>query len=182
MRKIFGVMLFLLVACNEETVPKPKAYLDLSFEKANYATLSLKRPYQFKVSKSAVVKDESNNWLKIQYPKLKASIDITYRPVTNNLVELIQESERLVLKHTVKAETISNQNFVNPERRVFGTLNEISGNAASQIQFHLTDSTKHFIKGALYFKSKPNYDSVLPAVAHIKKDVLELIETLQWDD
>ena len=57
---------------------------------------------------------------------------------------------------------------------------EITGNAASQIQFHVTDSTNNFIKGALYFYTKPNYDSVLPAVAYIKEDILQLVETLEW--
>ena len=57
---------------------------------------------------------------------------------------------------------------------------EITGNAASNLQFHATDSTHHFIKGALYFYAKPNYDSILPAVEYIKKDILRLIESLEW--
>ena len=48
---------------------------------------------------------------------------------------------------------------------------EITGNAASHIQFHITDSTNNFIKGSLYFYAKPNYDSILPAVAYIKEDI-----------
>lgn len=183
MRRFLGlVFIVFLMSCEGETVPKPKAYLDLDYPRAEYSKLSMKRPYSFLISTYANVKDEPKNWLKIQYPRLKASIDITYRPVQNNLKELIQESEKLVLKHTVKADKISNQNFVNAGKKVFGTLNEITGNAASQIQFHLTDSTKHFIKGALYFKTRPNYDSILPAVEYIRKDVLQLIETLEWRD
>jgi len=92
------------------------------------------------------------------------------------------ESEKLVYKHAVKAEEITTKNFENYDKRVFGSMQEISGSAASQIQFHLTDSTHNFIKGALYFYAKPNYDSILPAVAYIKKDILRLIETLQWVD
>ncbi len=159
-----------------------RKFLDLSYPKAAYSNLTLERPYSFEVSKYSLVKDEPKNWLKIQYPRLKASVDITYRAVQNNILELIQEAEKLVLKHTVKADKISNQNFINSDKKVFGTLNEITGNAASQIQFHLTDSTHHFIKGALYFKTRPNYDSVLPAIEYIRKDVLQLIETLEWKD
>ena len=59
---------------------------------------------------------------------------------------------------------------------------EISGNAASQIQFHVTDSSKHFLKGSLFFYSKPNYDSILPAVEYIKKDMIQMLETLQWNN
>lgn len=180
MRKLIGMFMLVLLGCQGETLPKPKAYLDLSYPPASYKTLDLERPYRFQVSKSSQQKDAPNNWLKIQYPELKASIDLTYRPVNNNLRELLQESERLVFKHTVKADKIASNDFVNKDKKVFGTLYEISGNAASQLQFHLTDSTRHFIKGALYFKTRPNFDSIVPAVAHIRKDILVLIESLEW--
>ncbi len=183
MRKVFGfIFLFFLMACEGEMLPKPKAFLDLSYEKATYEKLSLQRPYTFFVSNTSTIKDEPNNWLKIQYPTLKASINITYRPIKNNIRELIQESEKLVVKHTVKADKISSQVFTDDKKRVFGTLHEISGDAASQIQFHVTDSSHHFIKGALYFNVKPNYDSILPAVTYLKKDIMKLIETIKWED
>ena len=124
--------------------------------------------------------NEPKNWLKIDYPLIGASVDVTYRRIDNNLRELLIESEKLVFKHTLKADKISSNDYTNDENKVFGTLHEITGNAASQIQFHITDSTDHFIKGALYFNTKPNYDSLLPAVHHIKKDILHLMETLQW--
>ena len=182
MRKILLLLLafLLLVSCKDDVLPKPKAYLSLVYPKSNYQTLSLKRPYEFKISDKAIVKNEKKNWLKIVYPTLKASIDITYRPVKNNLKELVTEAEKLVYKHAVKAEEITTKNFEDFDKRVFGSMQEISGNAASQIQFHLTDSTTHFIKGALYFYTKPNYDSILPAVDYIKKDIMQLVETLEW--
>ncbi|MEQ6124930.1 gliding motility lipoprotein GldD [Pseudotenacibaculum sp. MALMAid0570] len=183
MRKLTVLFLFfILVSCGGETLPKPKAFLSLQYKKAVYTKLILQRPYSFEVPKNATIKDEPKNWLKIEYPELKASLDITYRKIEGNLRELIQESEKLVVKHTVKAETISSNNYIDETKKVYGTLNEITGNAASQIQFHITDSTKNFIKGALYFRTKPNYDSVLPAVSHIKKDILHLMETLEWKE
>ncbi|SDS44442.1 protein involved in gliding motility GldD [Polaribacter sp. KT25b] len=181
MRNIF-ILLFLLIfiSCNSDILPKPKAYLSLEYPKKEYSYLTLERPYSFEVLKSTKIIDDENNWLKIEYPNLKASIDITYRPVKNNLKELLTESEKLVFKHAVKAEQIIPKDFVNPKKRVFGSLYEITGNAASQIQFHVTDSTNNFIKGSLYFYVKPNYDSILPAVAYVKEDILHLIETLEW--
>lgn len=181
MRNIF-ILLFLLIfiSCNSDTLPKPKAYLSLEYPKKEYTNLTLERPYSFEVLKSTKIIDDENNWLKIEYPNLKASIDITYRPVKNNLKELLTEAEKLVFKHAVKAEQIIPKDFVNPKKRVFGSLYEITGNAASQIQFHVTDSTNNFIKGSLYFYVKPNYDSILPAVAYVKEDILHLIETLKW--
>jgi len=119
------------------------------------------------VSNKIVLKDIPKKWLKIEYPLLKATIDITYRKVDNNLRELL---------------IITSNDYLNDQKKVYATLHNITGNAASQLQFHITDSINHFIKGALYFKIKPNYDSVLPAVAYIKKDILHLIETFNWEE
>ena len=168
-------------ACKTDVLPKPKAYLSLIYPAKNYEKLTIKRPYTFDVLQNTTTINNPNNWLTIKYPQLKASIDITYRPVQNNLQELLTEAEKLVFKHTLKAEEIIPKDFVNTEKRVFGSLYEITGNAASQLQFHVTDSTTNFIKGSLYFYAKPNYDSILPAVAYIKEDVLRLIETLEWN-
>lgn len=181
MPKILFILISLVfVSCNTNILPKPKAYLSLEYPKKEYTKLSLERPYSFEVLKNTTLVDDKNNWLKINYPNLKASIDITYRPVENNLNELLAEAEKLVFKHAVKAEQIIPKDFVNPKRRVFGSLYEITGNAASHLQFHVTDSTNNFIKGSLYFYVKPNYDSILPAVSYIQEDILRLIETLEW--
>jgi gliding motility-associated lipoprotein GldD len=134
------------------------------------------------VSKNTTIKSLPKNWLKIQYPKLKASVHITYRPINNNLRELLIEAEKLVLEHTVKADNISWRDYENTDKKVYGKMCEISGNAASQIQFHVTDSTNHFLKGSLFFYTKPNYDSILPAVEYIKKDMIQMLETLEWDE
>ncbi|WP_298878431.1 gliding motility lipoprotein GldD [uncultured Polaribacter sp.] len=183
MRNIL-LLIFILffISCKEDVLPKPKAYLGLNYPEKTYKKLNLDRPYSFNILENTTIIDENNNWLKIKYPNLKASIDITYRPIKNNLNELLTEAEKLVFKHTVKAEEIIPKDFVNPQKRVFGSMYEITGNAASQIQFHITDSTKNFIKGSLYFYIKPNYDSVLPAVDYIKKDILHLVETLEWKE
>ena len=171
---------FILMSCNNDTLPKPKAYLSLEYAKKEYQKLPVSRPFTFDVLKTTTIIDEKNNWLKIKYPNLKASIDITYRPVKNNMKELITEAEKLVFKHAVKAEQIVPKDFTNFDKRVFGSLYEITGNAASHLQFHVTDSTDNFIKGSLYFYAKPNYDSILPAVDYIKKDVLRLVESIEW--
>ncbi len=181
MRKILTILFISLIfSCSEETIPKPKAYLNLQYAKPNYKKLAIKRPYIFLVPDNTNIKDKKNNWLKIEYPTLKASVDITYRHIQNNLKELLMESQKLVFKHTQKAEQIMSNDFVDVEKKVFGSIYEITGNAASQVQFHLTDSTQHFIKGALYFNVRPNYDSLLPAINYIKKDITKIIETIEW--
>lgn len=172
----------LLLSCGEESLPKPKGYLSLEYPEVGYNKLNKTRPYSFAVAKNATITSLPQNWLKIQYPKLKASVDITYRPVTNNLRELLIEAEKLVLEHTVKADHISWRDYADTDKKIYGKMCEISGNAASQIQFHVTDSTNHFLKGSLFFYTKPNYDSILPAVEYIKKDMIHMLETLEWQD
>ena len=179
---IILIISLIFLSCNEVVLPKPKAYLSLEYPKKEYKNLEILRPYNFNVLKSTELIDAKKNWLKITYPSLKASIDITYRPIKNNLKELLTESEKLVFKHAIKAEQIIPKDFINPKKRTFGTLYEITGNAASHLQFHVTDSTHHFIKGSLYFYVKPNYDSILPAVNYIKEDIFRLIETLEWEN
>jgi gliding motility-associated lipoprotein GldD len=182
MRKIFIFFFIgiLFSSCSEDILPKPKGYLSLNYPTITYKKVAVAKPYSFEVSSDVKIIEQPKFWREINYPKLKASIKITYRPVKNNLKELFVESEKLVYKHAVKAEEIFTKNFENFDNRVFGSMQEISGNAASQIQFHVTDSTNNFIKGALYFYAKPNYDSILPAVDYIKKDIVRIIETLEW--
>ncbi|MDB2633447.1 gliding motility lipoprotein GldD [Flavobacteriaceae bacterium] len=182
-RLFFGIIILLLfISCSEENLPKPKAFLKLEYGEKVYRELTVSRPYSFEVSNKIILKDMPKKWLKIEYPSLKATVDITYRKVENNLRELLIESEKLVFKHTSKAEKITSNDYLSDQKKVYATLHNITGNAASQLQFHITDSINHFIKGALYFKIKPNYDSVLPAVAYIKKDILHLIETFNWEE
>ena len=181
-KSLLFITIFILTSCKEEILPKPKGYLSLQYPAVSYQLEKVAKPYSFEVSNQAIIIEQPKFWSKLKYPKLKASIEITYRPIENNLKELLIDSEKLVYKHAVKADNIVPQDFQNSEKRVFGSMHEISGNAASQIQFHLTDSTNHFIKGALYFYVKPNYDSIMPAVDYIKKDIIRLVETLEWEN
>lgn len=182
MKKLITVLfsIFLISCGQEETLPKPKGYLSLNYPEKSYKALKIERPYSFKVATNARVVSQPKQWLKIYYPKLKASVNITYRPVKNNLRELLMEAEKLVFEHTIKAENISSKNFEDKKNKVYGSMYNITGNTASQVQFHVTDSAKHFLKGSLFFYSKPNYDSVFPAVAYIKKDMIQMMESLKW--
>ncbi len=181
MYKYFIAPLFLLLlACGEDPIPKPKAYLSLNYPPKKYQKIMEAVPYTFEVSKTSKVEKLPKKWLKIKYPNLKASVDITYRPVEGNLIELLTEAEKLVFEHTLKADQIGSNKFENKERKVFGSMYDITGNSASQVQFHVTDSSKHFLKGSLFFHRKPNYDSILPAVAYIKQDMIRMMETMEW--
>lgn len=94
--------------------------------------------------------------------------------------EILTEVEKLTFKHTIKADAITPKIYENKNKRVFATLYVVEGNVATNIQFKATDSTKNVLAGALYFDVKPNYDSILPAVNYLKKDITHLMETLTW--
>jgi gliding motility-associated lipoprotein GldD len=174
------IFFFLVTSCAEETLPKPKAFLRLAYGDVQYQKINTNCPYTFEFSSDAIVTPDTKCWLNITYPKLKASLNLTYRPIENNLKELLQESEKLTYNHAIKADGISALPFIDAKKNVYGSLSEVTGNAASPIQFHLTDSVQNFITGALYFKVQPNYDSILPAVKYIEKDIKHLMETLEW--
>ena len=184
MRKLFLlVSAIFLMSCGEETLPKPKGYLSLEYPEKTYKKENLNKPYTFEIAQIAKAKNLPKNWMKVEYPSLKASVDITYRPIEGNLRELLIESEKLVFEHAIKADQITAPvEYANPNAKVYGSLYQILGNAASQVQFHATDSSKHFLKGSLFFYTKPNYDSILPAVEYIKKDMIHMMETLEWKD
>ncbi len=177
----FSIFTFVAVlSCNEDVLPKPKAQLRLQYPESIYKFLSTDCPYTFEYSQFAKIEMNEKCWTNIYYPALKASINITYRPIQDNLKELFTESEKLTFNHTIKADGISSIPFENKEHHTYGSLFEVTGNAASPLQFHLTDSVKHFITGAVYFDVTPNYDSIQPAISYIEKDVQKIMESTLW--
>ncbi len=184
-KKIISGILILIIfgaSCKEDVMPKPRGQLRLEYKDALYTDIHTNCPYAFQISTQANAKTNSKCWININYPILDATINITYRPVRNNLKELFREAEKLTFNHAIKADGISSVPFENKVHKTYGAIYEVTGNAASPLQFHLTDSTKHFITGAVYFNVEPNYDSIIPAVKYLEKDVKHLMETLQWKD
>lgn len=177
---------FLLIAtiflsCSNDVLPKPKAFLRLEYPTSTYQKVESDCPYSFQISKNAMATLEPNCWMKIKYPNLKATIHITYRKVNNNLNDVLKEVEKLTFEHTVKADAINAPKlYENNLKKVYGSIINIEGDVASNLQFHVTDSVKNVIYGALYFKVKPNYDSVLPAIDYIEKDIKNLMESISW--
>jgi len=86
----------------------------------------------------------------------------------------------MVYEHTIKASSIDTKTFAYPEKKVYGNFYELKGQTASNIQFFVTDSTRHFVTGNLYFNSRPKPDSLAPAVDYIKKDLLHIIDSFEW--
>jgi gliding motility-associated lipoprotein GldD len=181
--KFYSILFILLAACQSKTpLPKPKAQLSLVYPKPQYTALKSPCHFTFEYAKTAQVTINNKCWVTIKYPLLNASIDMTYKPVKNNLRALLQDAEKLTYSHAIKADEITNQSFVNPSKKVFATLNKVTGNAASQLQFHATDSSRYFLTGAVYFNSVPNYDSIYPAVNYLENEIKHLLESLKWKE
>jgi gliding motility-associated lipoprotein GldD len=170
----------IVVSCKEDVLPKPSSYLRLDYPEAKYANFDNECPYAFEINADAIIKKGKDCDLTITYPKMKATIYLTYKPVDKNINNLLRDAQKLTYEHVIKADDILEQPYLNPDKKVFGMFYQVEGNAATNSQFYATDSTKHFITGSLYFYAKPNYDSIMPAASYIKNDMQRLMETLKW--
>ena len=181
----FGI---LIISCSNDALPKPNGYLRLEYPKAVYENTVLPLPFTFDKNKAvtfvSTVKKISNNafGIDINYPTLKGTIYLTYKTIkSNNIDSLLRDAQNLTQKHNIKADAISSTRFENFSNKVYGMLYEVEGNAASQSQFYVTDSIKHFLNGSLYFYAKPNYDSIYPASEYLKNDIKRIMETVKWN-
>ena len=181
--------LLFLTSCGEDAVPKPQGYLRLEYPEAVYKSYNKAIPFSFErnqLSDSIKIKtipnDQSSFGLNIEYKKLKGTIYLTYKTINNQeqLTKFLRDAQNFTQEHTRKADEIVEQVYQNKDRKVYGMFYEVGGNAASQSQFYVTDSTQHFLTGSLYFYAKPNYDSILPAANYLQKDIKHIMETVEW--
>jgi gliding motility-associated lipoprotein GldD len=177
---LFFIMLFAVFSCKKEVLPKPSSYLRLDYPEAKYANFDSQCPFTFEMNAAAVIKGEKNCGLTITYPKMKATIYLTYKPVNNDINLLLKDAQKLTYEHVIKADDILEQPYLNPTKKVYGMFYQVDGNAATNSQFYVTDSIKHFVTGSVYFYAKPNFDSIMPAASYVRNDMQRLMETLKW--
>ncbi|MBV7440536.1 gliding motility lipoprotein GldD [Weeksellaceae bacterium TAE3-ERU29] len=175
------LILILFSSCKQEIMPKPQGNLRLEYAQPEYRMYNGNCPFTFDFEKKALINSEKDCEFNIYYPALKSTIYFTYEPVKNNLPELLKDSEKSVYEpHTGRATYIDPKIIVRENDKVYGTLYELGGDTALNYQFHLTDSTNNFLRGAVYFNAHPNPDSLAPAIDYMKENVIKLMETLQW--
>ena len=192
--KFLIIILFsILTGFKQNYTPKPRGFFRINFPEKEYHLLNNGFPYQFEVPDYSKITADTRNpdqpfWINVTIPASKAEMHISYFNLQKNsknnrfiLGEFIEESRRLAYQHSIKADAIEEQIFMNPGRLVFGTIYKIDGNAASPMQFFLTDSTNHFLRGALYIREVPNIDSLKPVIDFLEPDVIRLIETTSWN-
>jgi gliding motility-associated lipoprotein GldD len=184
----FFLGIVLLMGCERNYLPTPLGYNRLDLPKAEYALMSDSLPYIFEYNTHARVLDDTSSiseryWIEIYYPTLKANIHLTYKDLRQNeklLREYLEDAYRLTSKHQIKAYAINEVITITPKGKT-AVIAELEGEVPSQFQFTITDSTHNFIRGALYFETKVANDSLAPAIEFMKKDIMHLINTLEWN-
>lgn len=171
--------------CKEKNIPKPHGYFRIDLPAKQYHLFDSAYPYSFEYPVySKIVPDSGYNtepyWINVKYPGYNANIHISYKMINNNLSDMTEDAHKLAYKHTIKADAINEEMYQNYEQDVYGILYDIRGNTASSVQFWLTDSTKHYLRGALYFMAEPEEDSLAPVIDFIRDDITHMIETMKW--
>jgi gliding motility-associated lipoprotein GldD len=189
-------IIFILIisanGCRDIAVPRPKGYFRIDLPEKKYLTFnenngssgSLPISFEYPAYGQLNFKGDNLNkqgWFNIEFPAFKAKIYLTYRDINNDLDTLLEQTYKLnVRNHITKADAINEQVFNNEEKKVYGILYDLKGNTASAVQFYLTDSLKHYLRGSLYFAAEPDKDSLAPVIEFFREDVMHLIETLEW--
>ncbi len=186
---VLASMLTLFSACNNQPdySPKPRGFFRIYYPKKAYRDFNDGCAFTFKYPVYATIGPDprapgKDCWLNMNFPQFKGILHLSYEPVTSPKIfnELVEDAHTFAFKHTVKATSID-QGYINyADKKVYGLYYTIDGNAASSVQFFLTDSTRHYLRGALYFSSEPRLDSIQPVLDFVKKDVDVMIKTFRW--
>ncbi len=199
-----------IVSCGQTPTPKSRGYFRIEFPQKEYRVVGAKGLYSFelpryasldtkKIYKTLEAKEmyavgvslqdslrakyqEGESWQNIYFPQQNGQLHLTYFPLKNkgNLAEYLEDTHKFVYKHTIKADDIQLKEYAAPKRKVYGALYDIEGNTASSVQFFVTDSTRHFLRGSLYLNERPNKDSLNVVIDFLREDVVRLMQTLEW--
>lgn len=191
MRFIFFVSTIVtLVACNSDYTIKPRGYYRIDFPERKYQVFEREGyPYTFEYPVYAnVVKDSTffdetaDNWINIEFPQFNGKIYMSYKPVgPTDFNKLVNDAFTMTYKHTTKATGISDS-LMRTKAGLTGVWFDVGGNAATAKQFFISDSVHHFLRGALYFDSSPNEDSLKVVNDFLQEDMKHLINTLRWKE
>ncbi|MFN8406340.1 MAG: gliding motility lipoprotein GldD [Sphingobacteriaceae bacterium] len=184
---IIGLLLLGLTSCTSNYTPKPRGYFRINFPQKNYQTYQGECPYTFDYPNYARIVPDSAGaikpcWIDVNFPGMNGKIHLSYQAISSKKMfnELVEDARTFAFKHTSKATAIDEGIIAYPKKKVFGVLYSIDGNTASSVQFFLTDSTKNYLRGALYFHERPRLDSIQPVLDFIKKDINVMIKTFHW--
>lgn len=191
MRRIglFLSLSLLLIACSESYLPRPPGYNRIDLPERSFERLEGSLPYSLDFSShSRVEKDSFNlseeNWINLHYVAFGAKIHMTYKEIDGKNVDfktLSSDAFKLTAKHQIKAYGIEEAVMLTPEGYT-GVVAELEGEVPTQFQFFVTDSTKHFLRGALYFNTATKNDSLAPVIEYIKMDMAHLMNSVKFEN
>ena len=187
---LLSLIALLAISCNSEFTPKRRGYYRIDFPKHEYQVFDQPGyPYSFEYPVYAtVVKDttffeanpENPYWINIEIPRFNGKVYISYKDVKgSDFMKLVNDAYKMTYKHSSKATEITDSAIRTPNG-VHGIYFQVGGNAATARQFFLSDTTKHFLRGALYFDATPNEDSLSVVNDFLQEDLKHLINTLKW--
>ncbi|MDU0370874.1 gliding motility lipoprotein GldD [Hymenobacter endophyticus] len=182
-------LLVLAAGCTSapDYTPKPKGYNRIDLPSHAYQSLGAGHPYTFEYSRYAKILRDSSylaqpHWINVYYPKLQANVQITYSDLKGQpklFNRMLEDARKLTSKHEIKATAIDESVMKTPNGMRVAVF-ELQGEVPSQFQFYTTDSTRHFFRGALYFRTATANDSLAPVIEYVKQDVVRLLNTLKY--
>lgn len=178
------------LACNSPFTPKPTGYFSIHFPVKQYQLFNQPGyPYTFEYPVYAnIAKDstffgettENPWWININFPQFNGRIYVSYKEIGKNKFDtLVKHAFALTGKHTSKAYSIDDS-LIATRNNIKGVFFTVGGNVATANQFFLTDTTRHFLRGALYFDAAPNADSLGIVNQFLIEDVKHLINSFKW--
>ena len=182
------LMAAILCSCQRNYTPKPHAYFRIDFPEREYRTCDSIGMFSFEYpvygTLTHVIRPSSDScWLNIKFPRYKGTFHLTYKKIDSNFDRFVEDNQKMIYsKIAQRADAVDLYDYGFPETKVYGTIYYIRGNAASQVQFYATDSVRNFLRGSLYFYTKPNYDSLAPVVAFFREDMIHLIQSIRWKE
>lgn len=183
----FGLCLLLGACSGNDYSPKPRGYFRIVFPEKSYRHFDRGCAFAFDYPVYAEMQPDRSSdtrpcWYNLNFERFNGRLHLTYYDVYSQkeYESLVEDARTFAFKHTVKANAIDQKLISYPDRKVYGIYYAIEGNTASSVQFFLTDSVRHYFRGALYFNERPQYDSIQPVVSFIKKDIDRMIETFKW--
>jgi gliding motility-associated lipoprotein GldD len=192
MQKLFllGIILSSFFSCNTDYVPKQRGYFKIDLPQHEYKVFDRPGyPYKFEYPVYGEVMQDSTffenrpenpYWINIDFPQFKGKIYISYKQIgATSFEKLREDAYKMTYKHTLKATSIEDSLMRTP-LGVSGVFFHVGGNAATGKQFFVSDTTSHFLRGALYFDTTPNEDSLSVVNNFLQQDMLHLINTFQW--
>src|SRR5688572_18771258 len=202
------ILLYFLASCNSPYTSKKRSYFKVDFPEKKYVRFEQPEfPYTFEypayakiVKDSTYFEDNPDNpyWINIDFPFLRGRIFISYKTIggksvykvktpsgykdsvgINSFETMVNDSYKMTYKNDIKAYSIEDS-VIHTPNNITGIFFFLTGSVATSKQFFLTDSTRHFLRGALYFDATPNEDSLRPVNDFLQQDMKHLINTLQW--